>query len=82
MNKQQLIQAIRSEALISDRPGQMVWLESIADQIESKWTEYPRDRGLGDFLDLGPELFAMADGSVLCWKGRNYVPQPAKPIEA
>jgi hypothetical protein len=80
MNREQLIQAIRSDALISDRPGQMVRLESIADQIESKWTEYPRDSGLGDFLDLGPELFAMADGSVLCWKGQNYVPQAEKPL--
>jgi hypothetical protein len=28
-----------------------------------------------DIVDIGPECFAMADGSVLSWKGTNYVPQ-------
>lgn len=31
----------------------------------------------GDVMVLGPEVFAAEDGSVLCWQGQNYVPQPA-----
>lgn len=34
-----------------------------------------------DIVDIGPECFAYVDGSVLCWKGRNYVPQ-SEPFEA
>jgi hypothetical protein len=26
----------------------------------------------GDFTVLGPEVFASADGSVICWRGENY----------
>lgn len=29
----------------------------------------------GDLTVLGPEIFASGDGSVLSWKGENYVPQ-------
>ena len=43
--------------------------------------------GLDGTTIIGPECFATADGSVLCWKGVNYTPQrkvdvgnaPAKP---
>lgn len=35
---------------------------------------YPYDGG--GVTVLGPELFAQPDGSVLCWKGQNYIPQP------
>lgn len=34
---------------------------------------YPRSEG--DFTVIGPECFAMKDGSVLSWKGENYVRQ-------
>jgi hypothetical protein len=34
---------------------------------------YPRQDG--DFAIIGPDCFAMPDGSVLCWRGVNYVPQ-------
>lgn len=29
----------------------------------------------GDVTVLGPEIFVSSDESVICWKGRNYVPQ-------
>jgi hypothetical protein len=29
----------------------------------------------GGLVDIGPECFALADGSVLSWRGENYVPQ-------
>jgi len=29
----------------------------------------------GEVTVLGPEVFASADGKVICWKGENYVPQ-------
>lgn len=29
----------------------------------------------GDTVVLGPEIFASQDGSVVCWKGDNYVEQ-------
>lgn len=34
---------------------------------------YPYEEG--DTIVLGPEVFVAADGSVLCWKGVNYVKQ-------
>jgi hypothetical protein len=36
-------------------------------------TNYPYHEG--DFVNIGPECFALTDGSVLSWKGRNYTPQ-------
>jgi hypothetical protein len=38
-------------------------------------TVYPHADG--DLTVLGPEVFASSDGEVICWRGRNYVPQPA-----
>lgn len=35
--------------------------------------EYPFESG--DALVLGPELISQPDGSVISWKGQNYVPQ-------
>lgn len=29
----------------------------------------------GGIIDIGPECFGLADGSVLSWRGENYVPQ-------
>lgn len=29
---------------------------------------------LGDYVSIGKECFGLADGSVLCWRGENYVP--------
>ena len=29
----------------------------------------------GDVTVIGPECFAAADGSVVCWRGENYTPQ-------
>lgn len=31
---------------------------------------------MSDLIDIGPECFAASDGSVLSWRGQNYVPQP------
>lgn len=36
-------------------------------------TKYPHSDG--DTTVLGPEIFAAADGKVICWRGENYVPQ-------
>ena len=33
-----------------------------------------------DFVDIGPECFAAADGSVISWRGQNYVPQRPVPV--
>ena len=30
----------------------------------------------GDITVLGPEIFANADQSVICWRGQNYTRQP------
>lgn len=32
---------------------------------------------MSDTVDIGPECFAAEDGSVLSWRGINYVPQNA-----
>lgn len=29
----------------------------------------------GGIVNIGSECFGLADGSVLCWRGQNYVPQ-------
>lgn len=29
----------------------------------------------GGFVNIGPECFGLCDGSVLSWRGENYVPQ-------
>lgn len=29
----------------------------------------------GGIINIGEECFGLADGSVLSWKGQNYVPQ-------
>lgn len=42
--------------------------------------DYPYEDNLGPTTVLGPEIFASADGSVICWKGQNYVRQ-AEPVE-
>lgn len=34
-----------------------------------------RIEAAGGIVDIGPECFALADGSVLSWRGQNYVPQ-------
>ena len=36
--------------------------------------DYPHESG--DVVVIGPEAFIARDGSVLCYRGRNYVPQP------
>lgn len=35
--------------------------------------QYPHESG--DVIVLGPQVFVSCDGTVLNWKGRNYVPQ-------
>lgn len=34
-----------------------------------------------DYWVLGPEIFATPTGSVICWKGENYVPQEPAGVE-
>lgn len=34
-----------------------------------------RIQNAGGLVDIGPECFGLADGSVLSWRGENYVPQ-------
>lgn len=36
----------------------------------------------GDVTVIGPECFASNDGAVICWRGRNYVPQTAPAAES
>lgn len=42
----------------------------------SEGGKYPRDEG--DVVVIGPECFAAKDGSMLCWRGVNYVRQETK----
>lgn len=48
--------------------------EALRRRIAEEKT-YPYEEA--DNVVLGPEIFAAADGSVLSWKGQNYVPQKA-----
>ena len=46
------------------------------EELLSAWAEvrlFPYESG--DVLALGPEVFTAKDGSVLCWRGQNYIPQ-------
>ncbi|OCB09271.1 hypothetical protein A5717_26215 [Mycolicibacterium porcinum] len=36
---------------------------------------YPHMSTSGEHIVLGPQCFAAADGSVINWKGTNYIPQ-------
>lgn len=36
----------------------------------------------GEYWVLGPEVIATTDGSVVAWKGENYVPQRALVLDA
>lgn len=44
------------------------------------------NNGLSDVVRhgvrIGPDCFASPDSSVICWRGRNYVPQPAPVVNA
>lgn len=37
---------------------------------------------MNDVVEIGPECFASADGSVLSWKGENYYPASVGDVEA
>jgi len=52
-----------AEAVDTDRP----------EQDGRDTTGYPRQDG--DFVILGPEIFTDIAGTVICWKGENYVRQ-------
>lgn len=41
-------------------------------------TDGDRITKAGGIVDIGPECFALKDGSLLSWKGENYVPQKTK----
>jgi rubrerythrin len=47
----------------------------IIEQLDREGKEYPRQDG--DFTVIGPECFASEDGSVISWRGENYVRQAA-----
>lgn len=34
-----------------------------------------RVRRAGGYVDIGPQCFALADGSLISWRGENYTPQ-------
>jgi hypothetical protein len=36
-----------------------------------------RIQDAGGIVEIGSECFGLADGSVLSWRGENYVPQKA-----
>jgi hypothetical protein len=38
-------------------------------------TDADRIMRAGGIVDIGPECFALKDGSLLSWRGENYVPQ-------
>lgn len=51
------------------------------DEEDQVVTRYPHMDG--GFVVIGPECFAQHDGSVICWKGTNYVLQNAdRTVEA
>jgi hypothetical protein len=48
---------------------------------ENQGKSYPYMNG--GYVVIGPECFGQPDGSVICWKGVNYVPQNAdRTVEA
>lgn len=49
------------------------------DQLkESAMNDGQRIEDAGGIVDIGPECFALRDGSVLSYRGENYVPQKPK----
>lgn len=53
--------------------------EKPEDLSDDEQKTYPYEEG--DTIVLGPEIFAAKDGSVLNWKGQNYVPQKEKNLQ-
>ncbi|WNN95188.1 hypothetical protein SEA_MAGRITTE_237 [Microbacterium phage Magritte] len=53
-------------------------VNELDDQLAAQKT-YPFEDG--DVIVLGPEIFSAKDGSVLNWKGVNYVPQKVKDMQ-
>lgn len=51
----------------------MVYLRRAEHGNQLLRSAYPNN--LGDRIEIGPQCFAQADGSVLNWRGLNYVPQ-------
>ena len=51
----------------------MVYLRRAEQGNELLRAAYPHD--MGQVLVLGPECIAQPDGSVINWRGVNYVPQ-------
>lgn len=47
--------------------------EAASGTEEQTTPEFPREEG--DTIVIGPQCFAALDGSVLNWRGVNYVPQ-------
>lgn len=48
-------------------------VEAVIADLKPGLQSVPREEG--DTTVLGPEIFAAADGSVICWRGENYVRQ-------
>lgn len=59
--------------VVKEMYGWIIDVRKIARGEISPSPEYPYQDG--DFIVLGPEVFVSADGGVICWRGRNYVPQ-------
>ena len=55
------------------RPGDWIRYDGQGVFTVEPASEFPRCEG--DTVVIGPECFASLDGSVLCWKGENYVRQ-------
>ncbi|TDO18172.1 hypothetical protein EV580_1356 [Mycobacterium sp. BK086] len=51
----------------------MVYLRRAEHGDQLIRSAYPNH--LGDIIEIGPACFAQADGTVLNWRGQNYVPQ-------
>jgi hypothetical protein len=55
-------------------------IRDVAQAKHKAAPSYPRQDG--DVTVLGPEIFASTDGTVICWKGVNYVHQDSKESSA
>lgn len=70
--------------LYTDRGYKIYTNKSFAeafDEVQEPVKQYPYQDG--EYVVIGPECFSKPDGSVLSWKGENYVPQGAdRSIEA
>src|SRR3954471_10352065 len=64
--------------LVAGKGGENTRMPASVTKLMAK-NDAQRIKEAGGLVDIGPECFGLADGSVLSWRGQNYTPQRTSP---